>query len=120
YKQQYFNTTMINKDGGFEDVVVSTIENTDSNYLKTYHTSFILPLNFTDRESFNLQFYFGPNKYKTLKALDIDLDEIIPLGWAIFRWVNKLLVIPVFNWLSGAFGSFGIVILILTVIIKTL
>jgi YidC/Oxa1 family membrane protein insertase len=47
-----------------------------------------------------------------------DLHRIIPLGWGIFGWVNKIIVIPVFNYLSGFISNFGIIILILTIFIK--
>lgn len=120
FKQQYFNATLINNSGGFESVRLETVEVKDTNHVKLFNANFTLPLKFTPSESFNMQFYFGPNKYQELKALDIELDRVIPLGWAIFRWVNKFLVIPVFNWLSGTIGNFGLVIIILTVIIKTL
>ena len=65
-----------------------------------------------------MSMYFGPNHYKTLKQYDLALEKQIPLGWGIFGWVNRFCVIPVFNFLSGFNLNYGIIILILTVLIK--
>jgi YidC/Oxa1 family membrane protein insertase len=67
-----------------------------------------------------MKFYFGPNHYQTLKTYGIGLERQIPLGWGIFGWVNKFLVIPIFNFLAGFNLNYGIIILILTIIIKVM
>jgi YidC/Oxa1 family membrane protein insertase len=64
--------------------------------------------------------YFGPNHYKTLKKYDIGLERQINLGWKIFGWLNRFLVIPIFNFLNGFNLNYGIIILILTIILKLL
>jgi YidC/Oxa1 family membrane protein insertase len=69
-------------------------------------------------ESIPLQIYFGPNHYETLSAYNMELERMIPLGWGIFRWVNKYAVIPIFNWLDNSITNYGIIILIMTLIIK--
>jgi len=71
-----------------------------------------------DKSPAKFDFYFGPNHYQTLKEAGHDLQQQIPLGWGIFGWVNKFLVIPVFNWLDTYGLNYGIVILFLTLIIK--
>jgi len=65
-----------------------------------------------------MHFYFGPNHFNTLKAHDLKLEEQIPLGWAIFGWINRFIVIPVFNYLDARNLSYGLIILILTVMLK--
>ncbi len=68
----------------------------------------------------------GPNLYPMLSAVDkelypdddLDLTELVPLGWPIVRWINTLIVIPVFNILGSVFSNYGIIILILTIFIK--
>jgi YidC/Oxa1 family membrane protein insertase len=67
-----------------------------------------------------MSFYFGPNHYKTLKKLDVDLERVIELGMSVIRWVNVGLVIPLFNWLGKYIGNYGIIILLMTIIIKIL
>jgi len=67
---------------------------------------------------FTAQYYMGPNDYKVLKNYGMELDKVINLGWGIFGWVNKWVVIPIFDWLETTGLSYGIIILILTVVIK--
>jgi YidC/Oxa1 family membrane protein insertase len=65
--------------------------------------------------------YFGPNKYNILRKYKLDLERQIPLGWSFFlmQWINRYAVLPVFNFL-GSFGwNYGIVILVLTILLKT-
>jgi YidC/Oxa1 family membrane protein insertase len=64
--------------------------------------------------------YFGPNKYNILRKYKLDLERQIPLGWSFFlmQWINRYAVLPVFNFL-GSFGwNYGIVILVLTILLK--
>lgn len=71
-------------------------------------------------------FYFGPNDYPLLSSLDdvispdedLELTRLVPLGWGLFRWINKFVVIPVFSFLSGFISNYGIIILLLTIFIK--
>jgi YidC/Oxa1 family membrane protein insertase len=66
-----------------------------------------------------MRFYAGPNHYQTLKKIDdLNLEKLIPLGWGIFGWVNKYLVIPTFNFLNSFDINYGIIILLLTVLVR--
>jgi YidC/Oxa1 family membrane protein insertase len=67
-----------------------------------------------------MAFYFGPNKYKTLRTYKLDLEQQIPLGWSFFlmHWINRYAVIPVFNFLEGFGWNYGIIILVLTILLK--
>ena len=71
-------------------------------------------------EEYNLSFYYGPNHFKTLNKYDMELEKQIFLGKNILRLINTGVVIPVFNMLSKSIANFGIIILLLTVIIKML
>lgn len=117
FKQKFFNTTLIQKEG-FQDVAtVSTELSTDtSKYVKKLSAAFILPYGFKANESYQFEFYVGPNHYPTLKKQNIELQKIISLGF--FGWVSKYMIIPIFNWLAGFFENFGLVILMLTLVIK--
>ncbi len=119
YKQQFFNTTII-ADKTFEGGSIETATDESKETLKSISTNVTIPYTHSGNESFGMKFYFGPNHYKTLAKLDIELERIIPMGWGVFRWVNKYFVINVFYFLSQYIGSFGIIILLLTIIIKTL
>lgn len=120
FKQHFFNSTLIAdseflKEGSF----VKTSENPASkDIVKTITAEVGIPFKHTSSEKFGMAFYFGPTQYKSLKAYDLDLEEIIPLGWSVFSYINKWMIIPLFSLLSGV--NSGIIILILTLILKTL
>ncbi|MFA6260758.1 MAG: membrane protein insertase YidC [Bacteroidia bacterium] len=118
FKQQYFNSTII-ADQKFENGNIETVTDENSAYIKTASASLTVPYTHADQETFGLMMYYGPNHYKTLSAMNTELERIIPMGWGIFRWVNKYIVINVFYFLGQYIGSFGLIILLLTILIKT-
>lgn len=118
FKQQFFNASIIadtkfNKAGSF----VHQGQRPESDNVVTHaSTELGVPYKHAADEQFKFNFYFGPNHYYTLKKYDVGLEEIIPMGWSIFSYINKWMVVPLFNWLS--FMNMGLVILILTIIVK--
>lgn len=120
FKQHFFNSTIIaDKEFLKEGSFVKTFENPQSKaYVKTITSELTIPYTRTANEKFAMKYYFGPNHYNTLKQYDLDLEKIIPTGWSIFSYINKWMVIPLFNLFSGL--NAGIIILILTLILKTL
>jgi YidC/Oxa1 family membrane protein insertase len=120
FKQQYFAAVII-ADEHFEasqsDVETKAIEN-DPNYVKTLSTHLSIPFNQETEQHFGMAFYFGPLHFQTLEDMNLDLEALVPLGWGIFGWVNEWAVIPIFNWLDAFDLSYGIIILLLTIIIK--
>ncbi|MFA6401636.1 MAG: membrane protein insertase YidC [Salinivirgaceae bacterium] len=118
YKQQFFNATLI-ADNSFNNATVKAEkELSNPEYLKQFSSEISLPYQGKATESIPMSFYFGPNHYKTLKKLDVDLEEVITLGSNIIRWINVGVVIPLFNWLGKYIGNYGIIILLVTIIIK--
>ena len=73
---------------------------------------------FKETNDMPMQFYFGPNSLKIMDKYDLDLDKQIPLGGKLVGWINRYIVVNVFNWLGSYGWNYGIVILILTLIIK--
>lgn len=119
FKQQFFSTVLIAKDGWEASTDLKTIhDETSDSIVKTCEAKLTIPYGHRDVEKVELQFYYGPNHYSTLKSFDLGLEEMIPLGWGIFGWVNKFMVIPVFNLLKDTGLGYGIIILILTLLIK--
>ena len=118
-KHQFFSSVLINNDG-FEKPtsVKTTTKESSTNFVKNLELETQFAYNHNSRESIPLKLYLGPNHYETLSAYNIDLERMIPLGWGIFRWVNKYAVIPIFNWLDNSITNYGIIILIMTFIIK--
>jgi len=122
FKQRFFSSTIIAKNSFSNGrLKVFEKENPGSDrYLKSMQADFDLPINLKEKISIPMSFYFGPNKYYTLKSYDLGLDQQIPVGWGFIGWINEFLVIPVFNWLGGYGWNYGIVILVLTLMLKTL
>jgi YidC/Oxa1 family membrane protein insertase len=65
-----------------------------------------------------MDFYYGPTDIKILETYERDLDEAVPLGWGIFGWINKYLFIPFFGFLSGVLPSYGLAIIIMTIVVR--
>lgn len=119
FKHQFFSSVLINNNGFERSAMVKAETNEGSKkFVRKLSANISLPYSHKTEESIDLQFYFGPNHYTTLASYNMDLERMIPLGWGIFRWVNKYAVIPIFNWLDKSISNYGIIILILTIIIK--
>ena len=122
FKQQFFSATLIAADK-FESADIETVGFPDNNTerkVKSMRSAYILPFNIENDQTYNLQWYFGPNKYKVLRKYGMNLERQIPLGWSFFlmQWINRFAVIPVFNWLESTNLNYGIIILILTILLK--
>jgi len=124
FKQQFFAATLISDEGfnrgKLHEKVDKNLEKINPDYLETMNTELSIPLSGSDLESFKMRWYFGPTKFNILKKYDLELERQIPLGWGFFLlgWINKYAVIPVFDFLSGFGWNYGIIILVLTVLIK--
>lgn len=119
-KQKFFNNTLVALDEPFgtgSRLKIKPEEGTPD-YVKDASASLIVPVDNPDDFSYKMQWHFGPNQYNQLRKLKIGLEEVIPLGWAIFGWVNRFMIIPIFNFLDNFIPNYGIIILILTLIIK--
>lgn len=120
FKQQFFTSALISNNTFKVQSLKSVDLGEDSPILKNYAAEISLPYSGDVKESYPMKFYFGPNHYKTLRKYgkDVQLEEVIDLGWGIFAWVNKYFVIEIFNFLEKYMGNYGLIILILTIIIK--
>jgi YidC/Oxa1 family membrane protein insertase len=78
-----------------------------------------MPFNRTADQTIGMQLYIGPNNFKSLKTYgDLGLESVVTVGGSMIRWINAYVVIPIFNWLNRWFTNYGIIILLLTLIIK--
>lgn len=126
YKDQFFSTVLIADDAFSSTTLESTPLAEFSHYIKEYKTTTSVPLDVTGKKPTSFRYYLGPNHYNTLKAYDNDvakedelhLKELVPLGWKIVSWINKILVIPMFDLFSSWGLHIGIVILLMTLVIK--
>ncbi len=119
--RQHFFSSMLLTDTAFKEVALSSIdlvkdEEVDTLYTKKYGARMLLEPK-AGGISYTMNMYYGPTDYQIFKSYDRNLDEAMPLGWGIFGFLNKYLIIPLFGFLSG-FLPAGIAIIMLTVLIK--
>lgn len=126
YKDQFFSTVLIADDAFSSSQFNSTLQSRHSGYIKQYTTHTSVPFDLTGKTYTGFRFYLGPNHYHTLKAYDEDLarderlhlNKLVPLGWKIVSWINTALVIPMFDLFTSWGLHIGIVILLMTLVIK--
>jgi len=106
-----FKTTRFLSENLVEDEEIDTV------YTKNFVAKF--PLEFKSGElAQTMNWYYGPTDFKILDGYNRNLDEVVPLGWGIFGWINKFLFMPLFTWLSSWISNFGIIIIVMTILIK--
>ena len=122
FKQRFFCNVIV-ADKEFENarMAMRTRKSNNPRYYKSMSANIEVPYDFRAEENLiPMRLYFGPNHFKTLRSYKIGLEDQINLGnFFLIRWINYG-VIEVFNWLSHYGWNYGVVILILTIIIKTL
>ena len=124
FKNQFFSAVMLSEAGFEKTHLTSKMDQEGSGYIKDYSASMNTAFDPTGAEATQMYFYFGPNHYKTLTALDKgrdnkwELNRLVYLGWPLFRWINKWIIINLFDWLSALGLSMGVVLLFLTLIVK--
>ena len=126
YKDQFFSTVLIADDAFTSTEMESTPQGSHSRYIKEYRTKTSVPFDIRGQKTTDFRYYFGPNHYNTLKAYDqgvekdqrLHLKELVPLGWKIVAWINKILTIPMFDLFQSWGLHIGLVILLMTLVIK--
>ena len=121
FKQRFFSYSLIAKENFNSGSIGMKADYRKSNprYLKTMYASVEVPFQgFEPTNVMPMQFYFGPNSLKVMDKYDIGLDKQIPLGGKLVGWINRYIVVNVFDWLGSYGWNYGIVILVLTIIIK--
>jgi len=120
FKQDYFSTAVIAKGGFNAGSSVQVNIPTDSAHTKLYQAKLQLAMKGGANAFGELTFYFGPNDYKELKKLNVEeIDRVIDYGWSIIGTVNRYCVRPLFWFFSSFIGSWGLIILLVTLVIKT-
>jgi len=118
---QFFNTSIIADSHKFVNGVFETVSlEKDDEDLKLLKSEYDIPLDLTSTEQIDMKLYIGPNEYNDLQGYGEELEQIIPFGRSIFGSINRHLIRPAFNWLSGFIGSKGVVIIVMIFILKML
>ena len=128
FKDQFFSSIFI-ADQQFKTAELSSSSiNEGSGYLKNMEAETTVYFDPSGEKASQFQFYFGPNQYQTLKessrlstsGKNLHLDKLIYFGWPIVRWVNRFFVVYLFDWLNSWGINMGIVLLLLTLIVKAI
>ena len=125
FKNQFFSTAFI-ADGKFNDGIFTSRSLEEDRYLKQFHAESTIDYDSKESQVAGFNIFLGPNSYPLLSSYDddlsgdqtLDLDKLVPLGYKFFRWINTLIVIPVFTFLGKFFSNYGVIILLLTIFIK--
>ena len=117
FKSQYFST-VLQTEALSKEISLSTTDLPDSNrFLKTLNAT--ANLNYEGgTHSYSMDWYFVPNHVKTLKSYGIGLEELVPLGWSIIGWINKYVVINIFNTFEAWGWGYGLIIFMMALLIK--
>jgi YidC/Oxa1 family membrane protein insertase len=122
YKQHFFSSSLLTDTPFNKATVTSTDlvlnEETDTIFTKRYELK--TPLELSNGElNYNMKWFYGPSDYNLLKTYeDTDLDQTADLGWGIFGFLNRTVFYPVFNFLKGSLSNFGLIIILLTIVVR--
>lgn len=120
FKQDYFSAAVVAPAGFKAGSDLKVGVPTDSVATKNYFANLILPVTPGSASSTDLQFYLGPNDYKELTSVNAEeFDRIIDYGWSIIGTVNRYCIRPLFWFFQSFIGSWGLIILLVTLTIKT-
>lgn len=119
FKQHFFSAILSSKQA-LENTNLITKTSVIDSVVKVYKTTTELAFNTQANNQYDFNFFFGPNQYKVLKAEGQSYDKIINMGWGPMGWINRFLTIPLFDFLDAFHLNYGLVILILTLLLKGL
>ncbi len=126
FKDQFFSTVLI-ADTGFTAAELRSIPQKEGQYLKHYESKMVVPFDVTGNTPTRFRIYIGPNHYSTLSAYNdeslpkaerLQLQKLVPLGMKWYSWVNRWAIIPLFNFFSRYLSNYGLIILLMTLVIK--
>ena len=128
FKDQFFSCIVIAHQDFHNVTLASTPQEKGSGYLKDYKAQMQTSFDPTGKQPTQLQFYLGPNDFHTLKATnklslsnkELKLQNLVYFGWPIVKWINRFFILPLFDILTSFGLNMGIVLLLLTLIVKAL
>ena len=129
FKNQFFSAVLISKDnfaGG--SLLTSIPQDKESGYLKNYKAKLKTAFDPTGKQSSDFEIYIGPNNYRLLQAVeekshfgkDLDMQQLVYLGWPLFRYINRFFTIYVFDWLTRWGLPMGVVLILITLLLKAI
>ena len=129
FKNQFFSAVIISKDNFREGALVSSIpQKKGSGYLKDYTARMTTAFDPTGVKPSEFEFYYGPNDFRLLQSVqeestfgkNLEMEQLVYLGWPLFRYINRWFTLYVFDWLTHMGIPMGIVIILITLILKAI
>ena len=129
FKNQFFSAVLISKDDFAKNAkLTSTPYEKGSGYLKNYNAELSTAFDPTGAKASEFEMYIGPNDFRLIKDIeeqsrfgkDLDLEQLVYLGWPLFRWINRWFTLYVFDWLTGFGLNMGIVLILITLLLKAI
>jgi YidC/Oxa1 family membrane protein insertase len=118
FQDQFFSSVLITDEFFLNGLVTSTKTVASQKYLRYFTAEAGVPFASGPSSPVSMKLYYGPNHISTLRKEGLELDQLVFLGKNIIGWINRFIIIPVFNWLERYIASYGLIILLLTIIIK--
>ncbi len=116
--KQHFFSAVLSSNQPLNNAELAVSSDSDPHIVKHYKATADLEFSAQKDNQYSFNYFFGPNKYKVLKAQGDDFQQIINMGWGPMGWINKFITVPIFDFLDGFALSYGIIILILTIVLK--
>ena len=129
FKNQFFSAVMISGSGFQENALMTSIpQSKESGYLKEYQAKLKISFDPTGKQASEFEFYYGPNDFRLLQKMekeshfgkDLQLQRLVYLGWPLFRIINRWFTLYVFDFLTGMNINMGIVLILITLLLKLL
>ena len=129
FKNQFFSATLIAKDEFAANSLMTSIpQEKGSGYLKQFNAKMKTAFDPSGMQPSEFEMYIGPNDFRLIKAVeeqttfgkDLDLEQLVYLGWPLFRYINRFFTIYVFDWLTSWGFSMGIVLILITLLLKAI
>ena len=129
FRNQFFSVALIAKDNFAKGAeLTSTMEEKGSGYLKQFDAKMKTPFDPTGAKASEFEMYIGPNDFRLIKDVeeqsafgkDLDLEQLVDLGWWLLRWINRWFTLYVFDWLTGFGFNMGIVLILITILLKVI
>jgi len=118
FQDQFFSSVVVTNDFFVNGTVTSTRTPASPKYLRYYTAELGVPYGQGASNSLKMKLYYGPNSITILRKEGMSLDQLVFLGKNIIAWINRFMIIPIFNWLNKYISNYGLIILLLTIIIK--
>ena len=129
FRNQFFSVALISKDNfAAGATLTSTMDEKGSGYLKQFDAKLKTAFDPTGQKASEFEMYIGPNNFRLIQDVeeqsafgkDLDLEQLVDLGWWLLRWINRWFTLYVFDWLTGFGFNMGIVLILITILLKVI